>query len=184
MSWRVARSLEVLLAEVNAAAPRRSKASDGSIGDVAHQKAGTSDHLPNPAGVVRARDFTNDPSGGLDSSDLAERIRLLAIKGHPALGSGAYVISDGRIASATYGWAWRPYSGANPHDHHCHVSVATLASGYDSMAPWGVLAKPAPSKPKPTPLQNAKAGLRKVIKATPKGKLRDRLRRFNQRLGK
>lgn len=36
MTWRVAQSLEVLLAEVNAAAPNRNKAADGSIGDTSH----------------------------------------------------------------------------------------------------------------------------------------------------
>lgn len=147
MTWRVARSLETLLTEVNAAAPDRSKAADGSIGDTSHS-ARASDHNPNAAGVVRARDFTNDPFGGCDSSTLAERIRLLGIKGtHPALGPGAYVIADGRIASDTYAWSWRPYTGSNPHDHHCHVSVATAAAGYDSTAPWGVIGEDDDMKP-------------------------------------
>lgn len=136
MTWRVARSLDTLLAEVNAAAPNRSKAADGSIGDTSHQ-ARPSDHNPNSAGVVRARDFTHDPEGGLDAGELAEHVRRLGITGHPALGPGAYVIWNRRIASATYGWTWRPYSGSNPHDHHCHVSVSTAAAGYDSTAPWG-----------------------------------------------
>lgn len=140
MSWRVARSLDTLLAEINAAAPNRDKAADGSIGDTAHSSR-ASDHNPNPAGVVRARDFTHDP-GTFDAHALAERVRLLGIKGHPALGPGAYVISNGRIASATYGWAWRGYSGSNPHAHHAHVSVATAAAGYDSTRPWGVMGEP------------------------------------------
>ena len=36
VSWYVARSLDQLLAEINASAPHRSKASDGSIGDASH----------------------------------------------------------------------------------------------------------------------------------------------------
>ena len=136
MTWRVARSLDTLLAEVNATAPNRSKVADGSIGDTSHQ-ARPSDHNPNSEGVVRARDFTHDPAGGLDAGELAEHVRRLGITGHPALGPGAYVIWNRRIASATYDWTWRPYSGSNPHDHHCHVSVSTAASGYDSTAPWG-----------------------------------------------
>lgn len=137
MSWRTAYSLDALLDEINASAPGRSKAADGSIGDTAHSSR-ASDHNPNPAGVVRARDFTHDPTGGFDAHTFAEAVRLLGIAGHPALGPGAYVISRGRIASATYGWAWRTYSGSNPHDHHTHVSVATAAAGYDSTAHWGV----------------------------------------------
>lgn len=135
---RQARSLDVALAEVNAIAPRRSKVSDGGIGDVAHQKAGTSDHLPNKAGVWRARDFTHDPAGGLDCNVLAAR--LVSLLGqHPALGSGAYLIWNRRIISTDrLGSGWRPYTGSNPHDKHLHVSVATAASGYDSTAPWGI----------------------------------------------
>lgn len=150
MSWRVARSLETLRAEINAAAPKRSTAADGSIGDTAHSSR-KSDHNPNSAGVVRARDFTHDPANGCDAGKIAEAVRQLGIKGHPALGPGAYVIWQGRIASDTYGWAWRPYSGSNPHNHHCHVSVATSSSGYDSPKPWGVMVKPAPPKPKTLP---------------------------------
>lgn len=144
MSWRVANSLDVLLDEVNAAAPNRSKVADGSIGDTAHSSR-ASDHNPNPAGVVRARDFTHDPDGGFDAYDFAERVRRLGISGHPALGSGAYVISCGRIASATQDgqpWDWEPYFGSNPHNHHTHVSVATAAAGYDSTRPWGVMGEP------------------------------------------
>lgn len=141
MTWRVAYSLDTLLAEVNAAAPDRSNVSDGSIGDAAHASR-SSDHNPwiqkHGVGIVRARDFTHDPAAGLDAHALAEQVRLLGIRGHPALGSGAYVISNGRIASATYGWAWRDYSGSNPHDKHSHVSVTTDPDGFDSDAPWGV----------------------------------------------
>lgn len=142
MTWRVARSLDTLLAEINASAPNRSKVSDGSIGDAAHASR-TSDHNPwvidrFGVGVVRARDFTHDPADGCDAGAIAEAIRQLALRGHPALGAGAYVIWNRRIASASYGWVWRSYTGSNPHDHHCHVSVATAAAGYDSTAPWGV----------------------------------------------
>lgn len=138
MSWRVALSLDVLLAQVNRAAPNRSTASDGSIGDPSHSSR-ESDHNPNAAGVVRARDITHDPAHGLDAGVLAEQIRRLGIEGHPALGAGAYVIWNRRIASATPDgapWDWEPYSGTNPHDHHVHVSVASAAAGYDSVSPW------------------------------------------------
>lgn len=135
---RQARSLDVALVEVNAIAPRRSKVSDGGIGDVAHQKAGTSDHLPNKAGVWRARDFTHDPAGGLDCNVLAADLVPL-LGNHPALGSGAYLIWNRRIISTDrLREGWRAYGGANGHTKHLHVSVATAASGYDSIAPWGI----------------------------------------------
>ncbi len=140
-SWRVARSLDVLLEEVNASAPRRSKASDGSIGDAAHATR-TSDHNPwvifAGQGIVRARDFTHDPAGGLDCNDLAAALAaLIAIGGHPACRSGAYVIWRGRIFSFDRRHeGWRPYDGSNPHDHHLHLSVATDPAGFDSTRPW------------------------------------------------
>lgn len=143
---RQARSLDVLLAEVNAVAPKRSKVSDGGLGDSAHQKAGTSDHLPNKAGVWRARDFTHDPTGGLDCNTLTAALVPMLGK-HPALGSGAYLIWNARIISTDrLGEGWRKYTGANAHRKHAHVSVATAAAGYDSTAPWGI-STPTPPAP-------------------------------------
>lgn len=142
MTWRVARSLDTLLAEINAAAPNRSKISDGSIGDAAHASR-TSDHNPwisvAGIGIVRARDFTHDPANGCDGYDLAPALANL-LRRHPALGTGAYVIWQRRIISADrLSEGWRPYSGSNPHDHHVHISVTTSAAGFDSTAPWGVM---------------------------------------------
>jgi hypothetical protein len=136
MTWRLARSLETLRDEINAAAPTRSKASDGTIGDTAHSSR-ASDHNPNSAGVVRAMDVTDDkPTFSADA--LANAVAGLLGK-HPALGSGAYVIWNWRIVSTDrLREGWRPYSGSNGHTKHVHISVATAASGYDSTAPWGV----------------------------------------------
>ena len=139
MTWRVARSLDVLLAELNAGAPNRSKISDGSIGDASHASR-SSDHNPwvihGGVGIVRARDFTHDPRGGLDCNWLAGELADL-IGVHPALGSGGYIIWNRRIFSADRrGEGWRSYSGSNPHDHHLHVSVATSPGGFDSTQPW------------------------------------------------
>lgn len=144
MTWRTARSLDVLLAEINAAAPKRSKASDGSIGDDKHASR-DSDHNPfvkvDGEGIVRARDFTHDPQGGLDCNVLAKRLAaLIAARSHPALRHGAYVIWNGRIFSYDRrDEGWRPYTGSNPHDHHCHLSVALDPKGFDSTQPWGVM---------------------------------------------
>lgn len=132
MAWRVAKSLEVLLAEINEIAPGRSKASDGSIGDTAHA-SGASDHNPNAAGVVCARDFTHDPGDGADMNVLSKRV---VASGHPAL---KYVIWNRRIWQGS----WQPYYGSNPHDHHMHVSVGRGPDGrstgpYDDTSPWGL----------------------------------------------
>lgn len=147
MSWRVAASLDVLLAEIDDHAPDRNRASDGSIGDAAHATR-SSDHNPwvkvGATGVVRARDFTHDPAGGLDCQVLADRLAdMIRTGAHPALGDGAYIIWRSRIFSRSRvdeGWRWYGdwSSGRNPHDKHLHLSVAYLAAGFDSTAPWGV----------------------------------------------
>jgi len=126
MAWRLAKSLDVLRAEINAKYPGRDKSADGTIGDEAHSSR-SSDHNPNSARVVCALDITHDPRHGLDAGKLADELRLC---GDPRI---KYVISNRRIANS--GKPWRKYSGANPHDHHFHISVH---GNYDSTAPWNI----------------------------------------------
>jgi endonuclease G len=139
-AWRVAKSLLALRRQVDARAPRRSKASDGTIGDAAHA-ARDSDHNPwvrdGAMGVVTAMDITHDPANGCDAGALAESIlasRDARVK---------YVIFNRRIASsyATGGvaaWTWRPYSGTNPHSKHIHLSVLPEKAAFDSEAAWAI----------------------------------------------
>jgi lysozyme family protein len=132
--WRVAKSLEVLRDQVNAAYPGRRKENDGTIGDAAHQ-ARTSDHNPwvkdGAVGVVTALDITHDPAHGVDTYAIAETLRRnrdRRIK---------YVISNRRIFSSQLrAWEWHPYTGANPHDHHVHISVLPNKAFYDDRSPW------------------------------------------------
>lgn len=141
MAWRVARSLDVLKAEIDKEFPNRSTISDGSIGDAAHASR-ESDHNPwvvvDGIGIVRARDFTHDPDGGLDCWQLAPKLASLIGK-HPALGSGGYVIWQRKIISYDRrSEGWRTYTGSNPHDRHLHISVALRQSGFDSTQPWNI----------------------------------------------
>ncbi len=105
MAWRTAKSLDVLLDEINRAAPKRSKASDGSIGDAAHATR-SSDHNPwvrwLGTGIVTARDFTHDPAGGLDCNKLAAH---RPIKPGHALGIGRAARTIGKMcAYHAAGW--------------------------------------------------------------------------------
>lgn len=132
MDWRLAPALAQLLWQVNALSPNRLKDSDGTIGDEAHQQR-KSDHNPDDRGVVCGLDVTNDPAHGVVSRRLAEA--LIAVK-DPRL---AYVISNRQIANPDIeGGKWRPYGGANPHDHHCHVSVRHQPVYADSKAGWDI----------------------------------------------
>lgn len=136
MSWRLAKSLEVLRKQVDTAWPKRSKISDGTIGDSAHA-AVPSDHNPNAAGVVTAMDITHDPAHGVDTYKLAD---ILRTNRHPDL---KYIISNKRIAGAWSNWKWQAYNGSNPHDHHMHVSVGRGDDGkssppYDDTKAWTI----------------------------------------------
>lgn len=144
---RIAKSLDVLRSQINAKYPNRSKVSDGWIGDARHA-AGASDHNPNAAGVVTALDITHDLEHGVDTWKLAEVLRQ---NRDPRI---KYVISNGRIfSSVTSPWQWRPYTGANKHAHHVHVSVIGEATVYDRDDPWKLALQestaPAPEAPKP-----------------------------------
>lgn len=109
------------LRDANAAWPTRKKASDGIMGDAAHQ-ARPSDH-----NLGNAVDVTHDPASGCDAGvivDLATRDPRVT-----------YVIWDRRIWSrARADEGWRPYAGSNPHTKHVHISVRTDAR--DDASPW------------------------------------------------
>lgn len=161
--WRVARSLEVLRAEINTVAPNRSTRSDGSIGDSSHA-ATDSDHNPNDADVVCARDYTHDPDSGADMHRISRRI--VAVR-PPAL---KYVIWNKQIWSrARANEGWRRYTGSNPHTKHMHVSVGRGPDGhstgpYDDTSSWGMAA----SAPAPRPqLPSSPDRIEEIIMALP-----------------
>lgn len=120
-----------LRAAVNAAAPLRSRVSDGWIGDAAHATR-TSDHNPwvldGKTGIVTALDITNDPIQGVDGNVLSRAlIRDPRVK---------YVIWNRQIWSRQKP-TWRAYTGKNPHNHHVHVSVSSDKDKYDDdTLPW------------------------------------------------
>jgi hypothetical protein len=151
VTWRNCGASLTLIAEINTRWPGRDKTSDGTIGDAAHATR-ASDHNPwiivNNIGVVRARDIDKD---GIDAAGLAEYLRVLGANGDRRLRPGGYVIFNRRITAPDFS-GWRAYTGVNPHDKHVHVSFSTAVAGFDSTAPWGLLAPPpapAPSKQLP-----------------------------------
>lgn len=142
MTWRLAKSLETLREQINAAAPGRSKASDGTIGDAAHASR-SSDHNPwvkdGKTGVVTAIDITHDPRNGVDGGAIAEALKA---SGDPRV---KYIIWNRRILNPSVSSRWRSYTGTNPHDKHVHISVRTEKARYDDTSPW--LLKPVAPKP-------------------------------------
>lgn len=155
MGWTLAPCLGVLRDQINAAYPGRDKASDGTIGDTAHQAQGAptfnvlgygvhgSDHDPDANGYVCALDIDDD-LGPEDSWALAQRIA--ASKDSRI----SYLISHGKIFSSKGGtqpFAWRSYGGADGHYGHLHVSVRHTRAERDSTAPWVVTSEVIIDKP-------------------------------------
>lgn len=139
MAWRLAKALEGLRSQINAAYPNRKKASDGTIGDAAHASR-SSDHNPwvkdGSVGVVTGMDITHDPVSGVNSQAIADS--LVASK-DPRI---KYIISNGRIVSGSGqsqpAWKWRKYTGANKHNKHVHISVKGTKKFYDDTQPWAL----------------------------------------------
>ncbi len=134
MAWRIARALDKLLAEINAFAPKRNKASDGGIGDDNHANR-DSDHNPwYGPGIVTARDYTHDPANGADMNVIADK--LIASR-DPRI---KYIIWNRRILGGKAGpspWVWRPYNGSNAHTKHLHLSVVGNAL-CDDVSNWNL----------------------------------------------
>jgi len=165
---RIAKALDVLRSEINTLAPKRSKDSDGWIGDTAHQSR-NSDHNPwvkdGGVGIVTALDITHDPAHGCDAGLLAEKLRSSK---DPRI---KYIIWNRKIASyAAIGdavaWEWRAYTGSNPHNHHFHLSVKSGKECYDSDSAWLVhkANDELPTTP-PTPDEAASPGFASALAA-------------------
>ena len=133
MSWVLTRGLNTVRAEFNSVFPGRDKASDGSVGDLAHQ-TGSSGHNPDRTGKaeykdgdaldeVRAIDVDRDLVPG-SSIDWMELVIQYLVKKARAGGyiPFRYLIYKGRIWARSDGWKTRTYTGANKHDKHAHMS--------------------------------------------------------------
>ena len=132
MSPKLCKAGQQLRLQVDDSYPDRDRTSDGWIGDVRHS-ARPSDHNPDAAGIVRAIDIDRDLSGKAKPDlmpDLADQIRLYAKRDKSK--RVAYVIFDGRIASARFGFRWRKYKGSNAHKSHCHISFTKKGDSDDS----------------------------------------------------
>lgn len=147
-SWSLVPCLRALRDEFNDLAPGRDKRSDGSVGDLAHQDR-PSDHNPDETGETpyEDADSTNevhavdiDMSGpwppGM-SFDLA--VKEVVDRHRRGLDDRLQnVIWNGRIASRTWGWTWREYTGSNGHHEHGHFSARYTSRQEADTSPWGV----------------------------------------------
>ena len=131
-TWKLTDGLQNLRDQVNEAFPDRDKASDGTIGDTAHQ-AETSGHNrddtpgsrpewdgdPDSTPEVRAWDMDSDlRAAPATAQQVVDHIRRL-----PGVSSVLrYIIYNRKIYRASNGWVAETYDGKSAHTEHIHFS--------------------------------------------------------------
>lgn len=143
--WILIACLKQLFAEFDAIAPHRDHASDGSIGDTAHQHE-VSDHNPDETGSVPIHDadHINEVHAIDVDSDLREPglnmetvVQFLLTRCRNGTEKRLrYIIYNRRIWEAGNGWKQRAYTGASAHTEHAHFSASYTTAREASTASW------------------------------------------------
>lgn len=131
MAWVLVAWAHQFRRELNALAPDRDTASDGSVGDLAHQEY-PSGHNPDESGNAERQDSDSidevraiDVDVDLRVPGLTAQMIVAYLVGRCRAGLERrliYIIFNGVIWSASGGWVARTYTGSNPHDKHFHLS--------------------------------------------------------------
>ncbi len=124
--WRVSAAIQALGEAVEVEWPDR-RPQDGTVASSGHAKWPTSDHGPDPDGIVRAIDVGIEP----------ELFEVLLLNRDPRI---KYVIHGREMFSSypAYGFppfTRRPYTKGH-HDHHTHVSALKIAD--NDSEPWEI----------------------------------------------
>lgn len=143
--WVLIPALKSLFAAFDQIAPKRDKASDGSIGDAAHRQE-VSDHNADEEGSVPIHDA--DKVNEVHAIDVTSKLNepgltmemivqfLLARCRSGAEKRLRYIIYNRRIWSASSGWVQKAYTGASPHTEHAHFSASYTTSLEALTASW------------------------------------------------
>lgn len=125
--------------------PKRNRASDGMIGDAAHQTRKSDHNLGN------AFDLTHDPKNGVDCEKLSRDViwdsRVTYVIWNRKIAHREKLLLRLRRAAdedCTYRYyvepnyepVWEDYLGPNPHTKHMHVSISSDSRDDLSAWPW------------------------------------------------
>jgi hypothetical protein len=148
-SWILVPCLVSLRAELNALAPSRDKASDGSIGNTAHAQE-SSDHNPDETGNTPYEDADNlNEVHAIDVDDdlrkagwtMDKCLEIIITRHRDGRDNRLQnVIYNRRIWSRSWGWTARAYTGASAHTEHAHFSARYTTAQEGDTRPWGLLA--------------------------------------------
>jgi len=150
-NWTLLPSLKELFAEFDLIAPDRDHASDGSIGNTAHQTE-VSDHNPDDTAGSKAAYNDHDGKPEVRAVDVDNTLRI-TVEGFsdPMEGvvqyvlkrcrSGAekrleYIIYFRRIWTRSSGWTQKTYTGASAHTEHAHFSARHDGSFDNKTESW------------------------------------------------
>lgn len=145
-TWYKVKWIDPLFAAFNTAFPQRTKGSDGTIGDTAHQGE-TSGHNPDDTPGVRAERSDSDTRPEVRAADVTSDLRRAdggrtpmidvvgAILATPADRNRLiYIICDGKIWRSANGWRQEIYTGTDRHYGHAHFSGDPASD--ENGAPW------------------------------------------------
>lgn len=144
-AWVLIPCLNALFAEFNRIAPNRDEASDGAVGDLAHQQE-VSDHNPDETGSVPIHDADKinevhaiDVDDDLRESDLTmEKVVqfLLARCRSGAEKRLRYIIYNRRIWDYRSDWQQKTYTGPSAHTEHGHFSASYETARESDTSSW------------------------------------------------
>jgi hypothetical protein len=143
-----------LAEEFDIVGPKRDHASDGSIGDTAHQSRSSNHNRDDTSGSstpqsdsdgepdIRAIDV-DDSGPFLNGGSMDEFTKFIVSRCKSGVENRLVeVIYNRRCAYASSGWVWKDYTGSNAHTEHAHFGAKADSGKLENdRRPWGIAEK-------------------------------------------